>query len=73
MSKSGAHSDKENSIYHSISVKFVTGRTGLQILNCMGNSNTGKEKYYEEEIYKRATIKYICLWVYMVVLQDPKL
>jgi len=41
MSKGGVYSDKENSIYHSVIDKFVTG---LQISNCMGNINIGKEK-----------------------------
>jgi hypothetical protein len=48
MSKSGVYTDKEISIYHSTSFKYVTG---LQISNCMGNINIGKEKYNRKEIY----------------------
>ena len=41
MSTSGEYTDKENSMYHSVSDKFATG---LEISNCMRNINTGKEK-----------------------------
>ena len=39
--KSGVYTDKEISIYHSTSFKYVSG---LHISHCMGNINTGKEK-----------------------------